>query len=599
MKNQSVLPRWSTLLCLTAFAAFLYCSYGAIAAEGPPKIPAQRADIVLLESTETQEAEFPPAVFPHDLHDKALQAPGNYCGSCHTEEVNGKQTFSFMDSAKTDAADLKDYYHDSCISCHEDRLAKGQSTGPIKAECRSCHTATPPSNAGWSEVPFGKVIHNQHINATEAIPLDSVTNTNCNACHETYDENMKRVEYVPGTEESCRSCHYTDAEFATAAAKQAEKEAAAQKAGLEIPAIDDYKLATGLTLGEISHRSCVSCHMELNAKRPADKSEWVSSTISAPTSCAGCHGEAMVSMLKKVNSYKPAVDSRPRLMRGQPDSVIMQPKSDKNIVSEGGMGLVSFDHKLHEEVTPDCRTCHHQEISACSSCHTLEGNDKTNYASIAHVMHKEDTTRSCIGCHNEVKKQPECAGCHVVMPRESMVESACATCHNTPVRSSSGPTESLTAKSAAEFADGSAEALTKKALETTKNRQLTYAGIVSFDDVPETITIGHLQKENAAAEMPHRAIVKKLAEGVADSRLAMSFHTVDTALCMGCHHHSPASITPPKCVSCHSIEPGLSTVDALPELKAAYHQQCIGCHTAMEQQPSASECADCHKPVNS
>lgn len=596
MKNQSVLPRWSTLLCFTAFAAFLYCSYGAIAAEGPQEKTNQRADIVLMESTQAQEAEFPPAVFPHDTHDKALQALGKDCTACHTEKVNDKLTFTFKESATIAEKDQKDFYHDSCIGCHEDLLSKGVKTGPIAAECRTCHTATPPSNDGWSEIPFTKVLHSQHINATAGIPLDPATNTNCGSCHATYDENMKRIDYIPGTEASCRNCHYTDAEFAAAAKAQAEKEAEAKKAGEPVPPVTDIKLATGLTLGDISHRSCVSCHMEVKAKLPTDSPEWTSETISAPTSCEGCHGQAMVSMLKKNNAYKEGVQSRTRLMRGQPDSVLMLPKSDKGIVSEGGMGLVSFDHKLHEQVTLDCRTCHHKEISACSSCHTLEGNEKTNFASIAHAMHKEDSTRSCVGCHNEMKKQPECAGCHVVMPRESMVESACVTCHNTTVRVGYGKTGLLTAKMAETM---SKEELNAIAIYTTNNRQNTYAGIVSFADIPETVTLGYMKNEHEAAVMPHRNIVKALAEGIADNRMATAFHTVDTALCMGCHHHSPASITPPKCVSCHSIEPGLGTSETKVDLKAAYHQQCIGCHTEMNQKPLGSDCADCHKPVKS
>ena len=593
MKNQSVLPRWSTLLCLTAFAAFLYCSYGAIAAEGPPEKTTQRADIVLMETMAAKDAEFPPAVFPHDTHDKALQAMGKDCSACHTEKVDGKLTFTFKEGSGVAEKDLKDFYHNNCVSCHTDLLSQGVKTGPIQAECRTCHTAYPPSNEGWSEIPYSKVLHSRHLTATAGIPLDPATNTNCGACHASYDENMKRVDYIPGTEESCRSCHYNDAEFSAAAKKQAELEAAAQKAGQSAPAIDDFKLATGLTLGDISHRSCVNCHMEVNSSLPADSPERTSETISAPTSCEGCHGQAMVSMLKEVNNYKHAVQSRPRLMRGQPDSVVMLPKSEKGIVSDGGMALVTFDHKLHEQVTLDCRTCHHKEISACSSCHTLEGTASTDYANIAHVMHKEDSNRSCVGCHNEIKKQSECAGCHVVMPRDNMPESSCGVCHNTVTRSY-GKTEPLTAKRAQGMSEKELEAI---AIYMTKERQDSSAGLVSLADIPETVTIDYMVNENEAVVMPHRDIVKALADKVENNQMVKAFHTVDTALCMGCHHESPASITPPKCVSCHSIESGLATVNTKVDLEAAYHQQCIGCHVALDQKPLANDCVDCHQPV--
>jgi len=79
-----------------------------------------------------------------------------------------------------------------------------------------------------------------------------------------------------------------------------------------------------------------------------------------------------------------------------------------------------------------------------------------------------------------------------------------------------------------------------------------------------------------------------------DNRLAAAFHSDKATLCQGCHHNSPASKTPPKCVSCHpvAVKP---TTDGQLALKAAYHQQCMTCHARMNQKPAATECADCHK----
>ncbi|MEZ4603850.1 MAG: hypothetical protein R2861_10745 [Desulfobacterales bacterium] len=36
-----------------------------------------------------------------------------------------------------------------------------------------------------------------------------------------------------------------------------------------------------------------------------------------------------------------------------------------------------------------------------------------------------------------------------------------------------------------------------------------------------------------------------------ENRLAAHFHDDAKTLCAGCHHHSPVSLTPPACASCH------------------------------------------------
>jgi hypothetical protein len=119
----------------------------------------------------------------------------------------------------------------------------------------------------------------------------------------------------------------------------------------------------------------------------------------------------------------------------------------------------------------------------------------------------------------------------------------------------------------------------------------------TFDlaDVPEQVTMGLLSKDFEPSAMPHRKIVETLRNKQADSRLAGVFHTDKATLCQGCHHNSPLSKTPPKCVSCHSID-GQSAVTGRPALKAAYHLQCMTCHGAMRQKPADTECKDCHKP---
>lgn len=95
--------------------------------------------------------------------------------------------------------------------------------------------------------------------------------------------------------------------------------------------------------------------------------------------------------------------------------------------------------------------------------------------------------------------------------------------------------------------------------------------------------------------MPHRKIVLSLADKIKDSGLASTFHATPEALCAGCHHNAPATVNPPKCGSCHA-KPFTETDSAKPGLKAAYHGQCMGCHTEMKlEKPAATNCVACHE----
>ncbi|MCP4020221.1 MAG: cytochrome c3 family protein, partial [Desulfobacteraceae bacterium] len=62
----------------------------------------------------------------------------------------------------------------------------------------------------------------------------------------------------------------------------------------------------------------------------------------------------------------------------------------------------------------------------------------------------------------------------------------------------------------------------------------------------------------------------------------------------GCHHNSPASLTPPKCSSCHGKSSDLKADK--PGLKGAYHGQCITCHQKMEVKTVLpTDCTKCHE----
>ncbi len=84
-------------------------------------------------------------------------------------------------------------------------------------------------------------------------------------------------------------------------------------------------------------------------------------------------------------------------------------------------------------------------------------------------------------------------------------------------------------------------------------------------------------------------------ERIKDNKLAGAFHTDPATLCVTCHHNSPASVNPPKCVSCHSKTINPAEPDR-PSLLAAYHLQCMSCHADMKvARPQKTDCTTCHK----
>ncbi len=109
------------------------------------------------------------------------------------------------------------------------------------------------------------------------------------------------------------------------------------------------------------------------------------------------------------------------------------------------------------------------------------------------------------------------------------------------------------------------------------------------------MTIGVLSDKYEPSKLPHRKIINTLMAAIGDDKLAATFHTDKATVCAGCHHNSPVSKTPPKCASCHG-KPFDPAKGDRPGLKAAYHQQCMGCHNRMKlEKPADTACAECHK----
>jgi hypothetical protein len=233
--------------------------------------------------------------------------------------------------------------------------------------------------------------------------------------------------------------------------------------------------------------------------------------------------------------------------------------------------VVPFNHLLHEAQTSSCSACHHQSVGKCGECHTLLPNPQGGGFTLEQAYHLPDSQLSCVGCHKKHSEENECAGCHHVLPQPPG-KAACKVCHWGPLprRVGGRPAPSIP------FAPV----------------QLSGLPAVSAD-FPEEVEIRVLADRYKPSKFPHKKIVAKLDEMVRGSRLATRFHSKTEVLCAGCHHHSPPGERVPSCRSCHSD--AAHPQKDLPDLTAAYHRQCIGCHQAIGHE--AQGCSDCHQEV--
>jgi hypothetical protein len=242
---------------------------------------------------------------------------------------------------------------------------------------------------------------------------------------------------------------------------------------------------------------------------------------------------------------------------------------------------VIFDHKQHETAADSCRVCHHDSLDSCTTCHTPEGSEKGGFIRLEQAMHAGGEPGSCVGCHVLETQKTDCAGCHDVMPRSRVKENSCQVCHNDPDRR------------VVQDAD-----MRKMRAEQFGTPASDEYRTVTPSDIPETVVIGTLSATYQPSRFPHRKVLDGIARRVEDSGLANAFHQNQQTLCMGCHHNSPASLTPPACAACHAVQvEGIpAPVTGVPDLKTAYHSQCMGCHQKIEiASVPSTDCQICHE----
>jgi len=496
-----------------------------------------RPDILMIDLPALPGGEKMPAVqFLHDAHTQNIQDKKN-CSTCHLEK-DGQFVFKFMrlDNGTTE----KDMaiYHENCIACHVETESTGKKAGPITGDCRSCHKTQPGTGNSHQPILFDKSLHYRHESAELIRPQDPADTVNCSACHHTYDKSIGKTVYTKGEEGSCRYCH---------------KEETTDEAS---------------SIRWSSHDACVNCHQALVSQKKT----------AGPVECAGCHSAEEQAGIKVVAPV-------PRMKRNQPDAVLLANwMTDQDLDAKRAaqqMDPVPFNHEVHERANATCRSCHHETLKPCSQCHTEIGSQDGGQVQLAQAMHSPTSNQSCIGCHRQAQKDKDCAGCHSGMPDKPFTQENCGQCHRID-RSTLGPWPmSKTARS-----ELAAEALKASAADFVKPRD---------DQVPEKVVIDVLTDQYEGAQFPHRQVFRSIESRIGDNGMAAYFHDKQTTLCMGCHHHSPATLQPPKCAACHGeVTKGLQ--DGRPGLMGAYHGQCITCHQEMEiKEPAATDCGRCHK----
>jgi hypothetical protein len=454
-----------------------------------------------------------------------LEKQGKDCLTCHLEK-DGRLSPKFKRLQDTGRQQVMDTYHQNCIACHIDTAGSNLKSGPIT--CGECHRAKLTLVSTWQPIGFDKSLHFRHAKAND---------NKCETCHHEYDEKAKKLFYAKGKEGSCRYCH-----------RQLSEE---NRSSMQVA----------------SHDHCISCHRQ----RAANK------LSAGPADCLGCHDAQAQQRIEKVTEV-------PRMPRNQPDVVLIRAvaKNDNGAAQSDQMFQVPFDHKAHENYNASCQICHHASLTACNTCHTLQGKKEGKQIRLSSAMHRPDSTQSCIGCHRLRQQQPQCAGCHgSFKPSSQPEDAACKTCHvSLPPDMNPMDWEN----------QNLVTTLASNLLAARQPMRETY----TVEEIPEKVVIKKLVDQYQPVELPHRKIVQTLARNIQNDPLVGYFHTDRGTLCQGCHHYSPPTPKPPACANCHG-EPFDAASPFRPGLMGAYHQQCLQCHAKMGiAKPESRDCTACH-----
>lgn len=536
MLHGRAMTRW--LVVILAVSGMVLAALQAIASSQGATRSLPRPDLIEIRTgLPADDPEMPAVHFMHDRHTEAVGEAS--CASCHTKQAE-KTVFRFKGTRPLLPQAAKNHYHDNCITCHRETQVAGKPSGPLAADCRACHRKDAPES-NRAAIPFDRSLHYRHEQSQSIRPFGK--KDNCGSCHHVWDPKTEKTVAANGEEGSCQYCHKP--------AKTLDRET-----NREIRALQNA-----------AHDSCVACHQSLAELK----------IKGGPVTCAGCHHSVNQANIETIAQV-------PRVGRNQPDAVILATRLKQGAVdgnkTDASVAAVAFDHRNHENSVASCRSCHHRSLERCASCHTLAGDPKGNFIRLEQAMHVQRSNASCISCHNQAKTAATCAGCHAQMPAKNFSDADCRICHNLDVKAGD-----LALKDKAAGARQAADAVAARTGPLP---------MVAKADIPEAVEIKVMADQYAGARMPHGKIIQTIYDNLDESRMARYVHREPATLCQGCHHHSPLSLKPPACASCHGA-PFADGVQGRPGLMGAYHGQCMGCHERMGiEKPAANDCTACH-----
>ena len=214
MKNQTSLLRWAGFFALALVVLVLAGPSAQAASKTESAGAEKRADVITIDAMAAHgELSLPPVTFLHDQHTKAVQSAQKDCSSCHKPSKDGqpgKFSFQYMGADGIKADSLKEHYHANCIGCHIDMAKVLKKTGPLEAECRSCHNPRPAVESDWQDIGLDKRMHYNHT-ASSQIVFEGY-DTNCGSCHRVNDATTQKPVWGKNQEQSRRACHLTSEE---------------------------------------------------------------------------------------------------------------------------------------------------------------------------------------------------------------------------------------------------------------------------------------------------------------------------------------------------------------------------------------------------
>lgn len=511
----------------------LLLTLSAVTISSKSNVTKDSENIVMIGHEEFfRKLEYGKVFFKHQKHVEAMAKikglkEEGVCTECHREQL-GELSFSFVEIRSLKTSDeIKNAYHGKCLICHQELSSKKINTGPEILSCRDCHRKENQRDTIKHPIyEFDFAIHDKHVNKLTK---------DCSLCHHTYDLEEQNKElalvYEPGSEQSCSYCHDLS-----------------KKKGPELSKFVEINKRSGLNLQRASHHLCLNCHVK-------NKSEGKSKS---PIRCNECHNGKYRTLEELRDTPRPDV--------GQPKRVFI-------LSEEGKMKGVPFKHDFHEGKTRSCRSCHHETLKPCNSCHDMKGKEEGGFVNLLTAYHSLSSKLSCQGCHRGVvEDKKECMGCHyLIAPVKAEIGKidTCQRCHTGK-------------KAEEEFST---------MFEETKSK-------LSLPQIKEEVVIRHIEREFEPVKMPHGRIVRKLNELISKNRISTYFHGNINTLCRGCHHKSNlaselSSEKPPLCINCHSVSFS-SNEKVRPRLEAAYHGMCIRCHEILKLS-SPKKCTDCHE----